>query len=385
METKIKEYIEEFKSWLKSKEREPEKWQEGREERLKWYSQKLSYQKIDDLTVSDFSKLIKDLWASNVWRNKDYKVKSLIKDNGFEKIKRELKNLLYGKEPIEKRWDNFRASIKGLGPSSISEILTFFNPQEFALINQKPYKVLPLLGMEIPVVKDGKSYKKAIESLGKIKNLLLESGIKNADFIITDFFIAYLFYDVFKLPYKRDLSEILSEKETKREKKERVGEIGLEKLEINSHEVAEAFLLALGNLLGYDTYTPDAGRTINGQKLGDIATLKELPVFAPEKVMESAQNVDVIWLKDEWPECFFEVEHTTGVTGGLLRIYQAAEKLNSKFFVIGPEDVLRKFEREVEKSPFNKIKHKYRFRSYKELKEMYLISKKFKEVSEKFL
>ena len=136
--------------------------------------------------------------------------------------------------------------------------------------------------------------------------------------------------------------------------------------------------------MGYDTYTPDASKTFNGEKLGDIATLEDLPDFTNAKIMESVQNIDVVWLKDEWPEYFFEVEHTTGVTSGLLRIYQA-ERLPAKFFIIGPEDVLNRYEREVEKAPFNRIKNKYRFRTYDQLREMYLAASSYHKVSDRFL
>ncbi len=92
----------------------------------------------------------------------------------------------------------------------------------------------------------------------------------------------------------------------------------------------------------------------------------------------------MVWLKDEWPEYFFEVEHTTGVTSGLLRIYQP-QKLSTEFFIIGPGDVLRKFEKEVQKSPFNAIMDKYRFHSYEELCEMYLAAAHFRRTSDSFL
>jgi hypothetical protein len=82
-------------------------------------------------------------------------------------------------------------------------------------------------------------------------------------------------------------------------------------------------------------------------------------------------------------EYFFEVEHTTGVTSGLLRIYQA-EKLNAKFFIVGPGDVLKRFQREVEKAPFNRIKDKYRFRSYNELGAMYLAAANYRKTSDHF-
>ena len=236
---------------------------------------------------------------------------------------------------------------------------------------------MPLLGFSISPVTNGSSYKKAVEEIKKVKCLLEETGLRDTDFLVTDFFIAYLFYQVFNLQYKRKGTPTDVPIQGGSQKK-------APRLVIDSHEGAEAVLLTLGNLLGYDTYTPDSGRTYQEQKLGNIATLNELPYFASEKIMDSAQNIDVVWLKDEWPEYFFEVEHTTGVTSGLLRIYQV-EKSSAKFFIIGPQNVLKRFERKIRKAPFNRIKEKYRFRSYEDLCDMHLATSNYCKVSDYFL
>jgi hypothetical protein len=381
MPTDLKTHIANFKKWLVTDTARSPGWQEGRKERLAWYRAHLAKDKIAKLSAEEFATLVKNLWAVNIWSNKDYKVAQLIEDNGLDKLRSSLADLLHGSEPLEKRWDGFRKSIKGFGPSSLSEILTFFDPQQYALVNLKPYRVFPLLGLAINPVNDGKSYRKAVEEIGKIKKELETNGVPGVDFILTDFFIAYLFYEVFDLEHKRKDFVVKTAPEAPTEL---VVQGPISDLAIDSHEGAEAVLLMLGNLLGYDTYTPDAGRTYKEQKLGQIASLKELPYFTSEKIMDSVQNIDVVWLKDEWPEFFFEVEHTTGVTSGLLRIYQA-QKLNTKFFIIGPKDVLKKFEKEVEKAPFNSIKQKYQFRSYEELREMYLAASNYRTISDKFL
>ena len=64
--------------------------------------------------------------------------------------------------------------------------------------------------------------------------------------------------------------------------------------------------------------------------------------------------------------------------------YQA-EKVNAKLFIVGPADVLKRYEREVEKAPFQRIKSKYCFRSYDELREMFLTATRYREVSDHFL
>ncbi len=378
----LKDHIANFKKWLATDTERAAAWQKEREERLAWYQQYLARNKVATLSLDDFSTLVKELWAVNIWHDKDYKVNKVIEDNGLDKLRAALDNLLYGGAAVEQRWDTFRTVIKGLGPSSLSEILIFFDPQQYALVNLKPYEVLPRIGYTIDPVKDGRSYKKAVNQLGQIKALLVENGVADADFILTDFFIAYLFYEVLDLRGRRDVPITAPSPPVSPEIQTR--EIAAGELVVDSHESAEAILLMLGNLLGYDTYTPDSSRTYNSQKLGDIATLEDLPPFTSEKIMDSIRNVDVVWPKEEWPEYFFEVEHTTGVTPGLLRIYQA-QKINAKFFIIGPKDVLKKFEREVEKAPFNSIKEKYRFRSYEALRGMYLTASQFRKTSDDFL
>ena len=388
----IKNYIAQFQNWLKEGDNKAREWEDNRRRRELWYKEKLAPNKIDELTVDDFSKMIKELWASSVWTNKNYKIQYLLENNGFEKIKKELKELLYGQNPIENRWDNFKRSIKGLGPSSISEILTFFDPQKYGLINLKIYKVLPRLGIKINVVKNGKGYKEALEKLSIVRDALRENGMPDADFIVTDFFIAYLFYEVFHLAYERKKSEVSYKEEQpaetsveKLEEKHKIQEISFEDVEIKSHEEAEMILLLLGNLLGFDTYTPDKSKEVKGRKLENIATLKELSYFGSKTIMDSAQHIDVVWIKDEWPEYFFEVENTTGVTDGLLRIYRVAAKLSAKCFIIAPPDKLNKFQKEIEKPPFKPLKERFKFRSYSELKEMYLSTREFMQISHKFL
>jgi len=356
----LSNYVRDFKNWLASESQEARDWQAERQQRLAWFRTHLNKNQILRLDALRFAQLVKDLWAVNVWKNKDYKVAQLLKDNGLDRIRRSLAELLYGPGEIEERWDAFRSSIKGFGPSSISEILVFHDPERYALINSPLYMVLPKFQLPLPRVNTGSSYKRALKQISKVRDVLLDNGVSQADFLMTDFFIYYL------LKYQQQSAPVTPTPK------------------IRSHEAAEAALLTIGKLLGYDTYTPDASRTHEGRKLGELATLAELPEFTNKKIMESAKNIDVVWMKEEWPEYFFEVEHTTGVTSGLLRIYQAS-RTGAKLFIIGPSELLRKFEREIEKAPFRAIKEKYRFRSYEQLEEMYATVSEYRRVADEFL
>ena len=384
MPPSLKSHIADFTAWLNGGIGEAPTWKKEREERLAWYRNHLAKDRFSKLTREDVATLIKKLWATNFWKNKDYKAEKFLKDNGLAKLRLSLETLLHGNDPIDKRWDEFHAAIKGLGPSSISEILTFSDPQQYSLINLKPYEVLPRIGFSLSTVKDGKSYARAVEEIGKVKLLLSESGLKDADFIQTDFFIAYLFCEVFDLEHKRRTVQPLPPSVPKGEQPPSDTHISGD-VPIESHEGAQAMLLSLGKILDFDTYTADPSKQFNGQKLGDLATLEALPDFAPEKAMESARRVDVVWVTGEWPEYFFEVEQSTGVTPGLQRMYQVI-RVDAKFFIVAPGDEdRRRFDREVAKDPYKVVKHKYRFRSYDELREMYRAASNYRKTSDHFL
>ena len=137
----IKNYIEQYLKW---REEQKEKELAEREERVDWYKEKMgSPEKIKNFTEKDLHELIEKLWALEFWHNKAYKVNKLIKDNGLDKLKTAFINLLYSEQPIAKKWDDFRKSIKGLGPSSLSEILTLVFPDQYGIMNMKPLTVLP--------------------------------------------------------------------------------------------------------------------------------------------------------------------------------------------------------------------------------------------------
>ena len=111
-----------------------ENWAERKERRE--YYQSFDKIKLLEMTENDFLEFISKLWSMLIWGNKKYVVDKLIEDNGFENIKNQLVNLLYGEDNIEVRWDLFLKNIKGVGPATISELLTYINPQEYAIFNK---------------------------------------------------------------------------------------------------------------------------------------------------------------------------------------------------------------------------------------------------------
>ena len=384
----IKTYIKQYLKW-----REEQKEQElaEREKRVSWYKEKMgSPEKISNFTEKDLHELIEKLWALEFWRNKAYKVNKLIKDNGLDKIKNAFINLLYSDQPITERWDDFRKSIKGLGPSSLSEILTLIFPDRYGIMNMKPLTVLPYLGFltekETKNISygytSGRDYEKFMQALQGVREELRNNGLPKADFIDVDFFIWYLFEYVFKLKFKRDKKMVIKSALGIQEIAKPEIPVSLQKIrEITNHTEAEFVLLKLGQTLGYDTYSPDRNKEAYSQKLEDFISLDEIPQFTTPSLLETIKNIDVIWFEDEFPVCCFEVEHTTGVTNGLVRLANVSQ-LNTKLFVIAPEDILKKFIFETDKLIFRKVK--YIFRSYEDLTSLCRLAENYVNVKEKF-
>lgn len=153
-----------------------------------------------------------------------------------------------------------------------------------------------------------------------------------------------------------------------------------------THSDLQAKLILIGSYLGYRTYTPDKSKTSIYGVLGELCSEKELPVGSiPSLQAESAKFIDVIWFDEEgFPTHGFEVEHTTDITKGMLRLYQV-HKLRIKMFIIASEENRGKFQREVLKSPFSKIRQEYLFKNYEELDEFFESVRSFTKTRQRFL
>lgn len=377
----IRKYLYKYSGRLKT-ELEGD-WRAEREERIKEFHKLLGKKKIDRLSINDFIKIVKSLWASNIWVNKDYLVKKILDSSDIKEIRTELKELIHGSSPISERFDRFKSTIKGLGPSSITEILVFMDPDKYCLWNDKPKNVLPFLGIDdlLPekVFKyplNGNDYVNCNDLLKQIGEEIEKMGFKNIDFLDIDIFMWLLFVKEIKTLSKR--------------KKPGEDLVIKEKIKINANDLTHwdiiGILSELGNLLGYDTYVADPAKKSDflNKKLGDLALLKEIPAFTYERYLDTVKNVDAIWFKEEFPSVCFEVEHTTGVTLGLLRLYQIRNFTNAKFFVIAPSNIIGKYKVEISKDPFYKIKNRYNFRSYEDLIKFYLEAKNYHEIRELF-
>lgn len=220
-----------------------ENWAE-RKERKEYY-QSFTKDKLLAMTEEDFSEYISKLWSMLIWGNKKYVVDKLIADNGFTLLKKQLVELLYGSNHIEKRWDVFLKSIKGMGPATISELLTYSNPQEYVIFNKTT--ILCYGYLDIPDMPKynyqytGKKYSEVCNIAKEIAAELKKAGAEDYDLLAVDYFMwdEILPFAEKKAPETTDISTSKKPVNVNDSK--------------SLHDEIQEKLVAIGELLGFDS------------------------------------------------------------------------------------------------------------------------------------
>lgn len=179
-----------------------------------------------------------------IWGNKKYVVDKLIADNGFDALKKQLAELLYGTAPIEKRWNSFLKSVKGMGPATISELLTYANPDKYVIFNKTT--ILCFTYLDIPDMPKynyqytGKKYTEVCAIAKEISATLKAAGAEDYDLLAVDYF---LWDEVLPLAEKKEpesQSPVKVAPKTASDSK-------------SLHDEIKEKLVAIGELLGFES------------------------------------------------------------------------------------------------------------------------------------
>lgn len=217
-------------------------WAERRERKL--YYQSFTKDKLLSMSEDEFLEYISKLWSMLIWGNKKYVVDKLIADNGFTALKKQLADLLYGINPIEKRWDIFLNSVKGMWPATISELLTYANPQEYVIFNKTTILCFGYLDIsDMPKYNyqyTGKKYMEVCTIAKEIAQELKKFGAENYDLLAVDYF---LWDEILPLAEKKSAEIPVSESK----KPTTVSDSK------SLHDEIKEKLVAIGELLGFDS------------------------------------------------------------------------------------------------------------------------------------
>ncbi len=126
-----------------------------------------------------------------------------------------------------------------------------------------------------------------------------------------------------------------------------------------SHSEIQWRLLDLGCQLGLSVWAPipDRGKDWCGHRIGSVASmLAKIPQQFPPAVIKTIEYIDVLWLDgNEGIVAGFEVEHTSTIYSGLLRmsdLLTMQPNIDIKLYLVAPDERADKFAREVARPTF---------------------------------
>jgi hypothetical protein len=128
--------------------------------------------------------------------------------------------------------------------------------------------------------------------------------------------------------------------------------------EATKHTRAQHLLLTLGRELGFDLWVArnDRSRQVDGEVLGSLpGTLEELPTQLNDATTRTIELIDVLWLKGNSIEAAFEIECTTSIYSGLLRmsdLLALQPNLSIPLYLVAPDERRAKVDREIMRPTF---------------------------------
>lgn len=131
--------------------------------------------------------------------------------------------------------------------------------------------------------------------------------------------------------------------------------------EATEHTEIQHLLLTLGSEMGFTVWVArnDRGRVFNGAKLSELFKVKDsLPLQFDEGTTRTIELIDVLWLKGNAIVAAFEVESTTSIYSGLLRmsdLLAMQPNLNIPLFIVAPDERRDKVIEEVNRPTFSRL------------------------------
>ena len=146
-----------------------------------------------------------------------------------------------------------------------------------------------------------------------------------------------------------------------------------ERIEVN-HALIQGYLIEIGNINGYSTFSQDKNAPFLNKKLGDIISIHNCPAFTYDSVLKHIKHIDVIWFNERnYPSNVIEVEHSTDFKNSLLKFLELQD-FTTKMTIVAPQDRLEQFKKAISRSAFDAISKRVVFHSYDHVVKNYSAS-----------
>lgn len=112
----------------------------------------------------------------------------------------------------------------------------------------------------------------------------------------------------------------------------------------SEHNRIQWLLLKLGSDMSLDVWVArnDRGRSWRGNRFADIPRIRAaLPQQFDQQTNRVIEMIDVLWLEGNAIQCAFEVEHTTSIYSGILRMSDLVAlqpNLDIKLYLVAPDE-----------------------------------------------
>lgn len=147
-----------------------------------------------------------------------------------------------------------------------------------------------------------------------------------------------------------------------------------------SHSLMQGYLIEIGNIKGYSTFTLDKNGLFLNKRLADIISFQSCPKFTYKKVIRRVQYIDVIWFNQRgYPSNVIEVEHSTNFRNAFLKFLELQDFV-TKMIIVAPQERREQFDREIMSTPFEMINKKIKFTSYDDVEKIYSTSMALKSL-----
>lgn len=250
--------------------------------------------------------------------------------------------------------------IKGLGPA-VANILYFLHPTLMPPFNtaivkgfntifgdKKPLGSWPAyLEMRETILSANDELQPALsKDLGAISGLLFDVGVGKL-----------------ALPANFETALALDRAKLEKALKKRHAEVTRELAEENDHLEMQFHLTRIGRELGYDVFVAanDRTRSLNGVSLQSLTLSKLPPLDLSAEVRRTVSLIDVIWVEKEPRQiaCAFEIEKSTSIYSGMLRLLDLALSLDSRrndFFLVAPDNREKEIVAQLQRPAFRDLK-----------------------------
>ena len=142
----------------------------------------------------------------------------------------------------------------------------------------------------------------------------------------------------------------------------------------------QAELARLGEKMGFRVWLPrnDRSAVLQHWKPAEGSFLSVLPLNYDNTTLETIEQIDVLWLKGRAIQRAFEVEHSTVVYSGLLRmadLLALQPNMNISLHIVAPADRREKVLSEIRRPVFSLLEHqplakRCTFIAYEDLREI---------------